>query len=140
MEVVGLGKACEIAKRGLEKTGEHLQQLRDRLFEGLKNNIENLRINGHPKLRLPNTLNVSFHGVTADALLAAVQDRVAVSAGAACHSGTVEMSSVLKAMRVPEEWARGTIRFSVGRMTTADQIDEVIRVFSAAVRKLTAQH
>ena len=140
MEVVGLGKACEIAKRDLEKTAEHLQQMRDRLFEGLKNNIENIRINGHPELRLPNTLSVSFHDVTADALLAAVQDRVAVSAGAACHSGAVEMSSVLKAMRVPEDWARGTIRFSVGRMTTADQIDEVVRVFSAAVSKQAAQH
>jgi cysteine desulfurase len=91
-------------------------------------------LNGHPEQRLPNTLNLSFRGVQANVLLAEIGDRVAASAGAACHADSVDLSGVLQAMRVPVEWAKGTVRFSVGRATTAAEVDRAARVVAEAVR------
>lgn len=136
LEIVGLGKACEIAGRHPENHIIHMQRMRDRLYEGLREKLDYLKLNGHPEKRLPNTLSVSFWGVNANQLLAEIEDDVAASAGAACHSGVVEMSYVLRAMHVPEEWAKGTVRFSVGRMTTEREIDRAIVVISEAVRRL----
>jgi cysteine desulfurase len=85
-----------------------------------------MRINGHPEHRLPNTLSAAFRGIDAPALLDRIGDRVAASAGSACHSGSTEVSPVLLAMRVPEEFARGTLRLSTGRMTTREEIEEAI--------------
>ncbi len=134
LEIVGLGEACEIAKRDLQKNSRQMRAARDRLHEGLISRAENLKLNGHPELRLPNTLNVSFRGAAANELLAAVQDRVAASAGSACHAGSVEISPVLKAMHVPEQWAGGAIRFSTGRMTTESEIEEAVRAVGDAVK------
>jgi len=134
--IVGLGKACEIAARDLKKNMEHMKMLRDRLHDGLLCELEQIKPNGHPDKRLPNTLNVSFKGLEANRILEEIGLEVAASAGAACHSDTVEISHVLQAMNIPLDWAKGTIRFSVGRMTTVEQIDKAVQVVVRAVKKL----
>ncbi len=133
LEIVGLGKACEVAKRDLEKNISHMKAMRDRLHDGLRDKLRDIKLNGHPEMRLPNTLNLSFLAMDANMLLSEIRDYVAASAGAACHSGGVEISYILKAMNVPVEWARGTLRFSTGRMTTEREIDKAIKIISDAV-------
>lgn len=136
LEIVGLGKACEIARKNLEQHMTHMKATRDRLHKGLSELPGNIRLNGHPEKRLPNTLSISFQNLPANRILEEIGLEVAASAGAACHADTVELSHVLKAMHVPLEWAKGTVRFSVGRMTTTDQIDRAIQVVSDAVTRL----
>jgi cysteine desulfurase len=134
LEIVGLGKACEVAQRDLDKHIAHMKFLRDRLHEGLMAQISDIRLNGDRQHCLPNTLSVSFRGQEANRILEDIGLEVAASAGAACHSDTVEISHVLEAMDVPLEWAKGTLRFSVGRMTTAAEIDQTIQVVAEATR------
>jgi cysteine desulfurase len=134
LEIVGLGKACEIARRDLVKNGDHMQAMRDRLYEGLKKKCDRVRLNGPPHQRLPNTLSLSFHDREANRILENIGLEIAASAGAACHSDTVEISHVLKAMDVPVDWAKGTLRLTTGRHTTADDIDRAVQVISDAVR------
>ena len=138
LEIVGLGKACEVAQRDLEDNMGRMKFLRDRLHEGLLGRLFDIRLNGHLQYRLPNTLNISFKGLEANRILEEISLEVAASAGAACHSDSVEISHVLRAMGLPLEWAKGTIRFSVGRMTTETEIDKTIRVVADAVSKLKA--
>jgi cysteine desulfurase len=138
LEIVGLGKACEIAHQDLENNMARMKFLRDRLHEGLLGRIFDIRLNGHLTHRLPNTLNISFKGLEANRILEEIGIELAASAGAACHADSVEISHVLKAMDIPLEWAKGTIRFSVGRMTTEAEIDKTIRVVADAVNKLKA--
>jgi cysteine desulfurase len=138
LEIVGLGKACEMADHSLDHTGRHLAAMRDRLYNGLTAQLDNMRLNGHPDERLPNTLSLSFRGLEANRILEEIGLEVAASAGAACHSDTVTLSHVLEAMRIPLEWAKGTIRFSTGRMTTPEQIDTAITVVASAVKRLKA--
>ena len=136
LEIVGLGKACEIAQQDLEMNMARMKFLRDRLHEGLLGRLFDIRLNGHLQHRLPNTLNLSFKGLEANRILEEISLEVAASTGAACHSDSVEISHVLKAMGTPLGWAMGTLRFSVGRMTTEAQIDKAIRVVADAVNKL----
>jgi cysteine desulfurase len=136
LEIVGLGKACEVARQGLQENMDHMKALRDRLREGLSGRLGNVRHNGHLERRLPNTLSVSFKGLEANRILEEIGSEVAASAGAACHSNRVEVSHVIKAMEVPLEWAKGTLRFSVGRMTTLEEIDTAIDVIVGAILKL----
>ena len=136
LEIVGLGKACEIAGRDLASNRLHMQQMRDRLFEGLKKKCAPLRLNGHPEQRLPNTLSLSFRDLEANRILDEIGPRVAAAAGAACHSDKVEVSQVLKAMAVPLEWAQGTLRLTTGRMTTEADIDTAVQVICEAVNTL----
>lgn len=136
MEIVGLGKACEIAKQDLEQNMAQMKKRRDQLHDGLIAQIDGIRLNGHPDLRLPNTLYLSFFGLEANRILEEIGMEVAASAGAACHADTVEISHVLTAMGVPEDWAMGTVRFSTGRMTTKEDIDRAIEVVMKAVQKL----
>jgi cysteine desulfurase len=140
LEIVGLGKACEIAFRQLDQNMAHLKSMRDRLHEGLAASLQPVRINGNLDKGLPNTLSISFENLQADRLLEEIGLEVAASAGAACHSDTVQVSHVLQAMGVPLNWATGTLRFSVGKMTTAEEIDRAIEVVRAAVRKLRSLH
>ena len=86
---------------------------------------------------MPNTLSLSFHGIEATTLLSELQD-VAASAGAACHSDDIDISAVLKAMKVPVEYAMGTIRLSTGRMTTEDEVDRVVSSITKTVKRLRA--
>ena len=134
-EVVGLGKACEIAKRDLKKNMSHMKEMRDSLYRGLKDKWKDLKLNGHPEKRLPNTLNVSFRGVEANRLLSEIREQVAASAGAACHSEGVEISEVIKALDVPMEWAKGTLRFSTGRMTTVQDIENSLEIIFHALKR-----
>jgi cysteine desulfurase len=135
--IVGLGQACHLSRRNLQKTQLHCQTTRDRLHTGLLHELGEggLRLNGHPEKRLPNTLSVSFRGVRANILLAEISGQVAASAGAACHADEVTVSAVLEAMRVPTDWAMGTVRFSVGRTTTAAEIDRAVSIVASAVRR-----
>ncbi len=134
LEIVGLGKACELIG-DLDKSVAHLRKMRDRLELGLLENFPEARINGHPEKRLPNTLSISFPNLEANTILAEL-DMVAASAGAACHADQVDVSSVLEALRLPLEYAMGTIRFSVGRFTTAAEIDRAIDEISTVVHRL----
>ena len=135
LEIVGLGKACEIAARDLSKNMNHMEFLRNRLHDKLTAKIEQVRLNGHPARRLPNTVNLSFYGLEANRILEEIGLEVAASAGAACHSDTVEISHVLTAMKVPKDWAKGTVRFSVGKMTTTAEIDRAVAVVASAVNQ-----
>ncbi len=136
LEIVGLGQACEIVRRDLLGNMVHMQAMRDRLHEGLRSKLgqDATRLNGHPELRLPNTLSLGFRGVEASTLLSEIADQVSASAGAACHSDGVSISAVLEAMKVPLEWAVGTVRFSVGRHTTGQEVDRAIHIIAGAVR------
>jgi len=136
MEIAGLGKACEIARRDLEKNRLHMQAMRDRLYEGLKKECEPVKLNGDLQKRLPNTLSISFRNLEANKILDEIAAMVAASAGAACHSDKVEVSAVLEAMKVPLEWAQGTLRLTTGRTTTAADIEKAIQVISSAVKRL----
>ncbi|MEJ2233288.1 MAG: cysteine desulfurase family protein [Syntrophobacterales bacterium] len=138
LQIVGLGKACEIAKRDLEKNMVHMQKLRDLLYQGLRHELDEVKLNGDPERRLPNTLSVSFKDLEANTLLAGIES-VAASAGAACHSDSVKISSVLEAMQVPREYAMGTIRFSTGKMTTAEEVELAVAAFVKAARRLLAE-
>jgi len=137
LEIVGLGMACEIAGENLESNINRMQGLRDRLHQGLVDDLGNTcALNGHPEKRLPNTLSLGFKGLAATRILEEIGLDVAASPGAACHSDTVEISHVLRAMGIDRQWAMGTLRFSVGRMTTTEEIDRARAVVTAAVRKL----
>lgn len=136
LEIVGLGQAAEIARRDMRANTAHMMAMRDRLYNGLAARLDRIQANGHPVERLPNTLSVSFRDVEANALLDLIGAQVAASAGAACHSDTVNVSTVLAAMQVPIRFAMGTLRLTVGKMTTGQEIDEAIKVLVEAVRQL----
>ncbi len=132
--IVGLGKACELIGQDLSAAQAHLGEMRDRLENGLKKKFLPLRINGHPQKRLPNTLSISFQSLAANCILSKLPG-VAASAGAACHSDGVDISLVLKAMQVPLEYAMGTIRFSMGRFTTTEEIDRALEEIIKVVKR-----
>jgi cysteine desulfurase len=121
-----LGKACEIAKESLNDS--KVKQLTDYFYDSLKEIFgEKIKLNGDPFKRLPNTLNVSFLGYNGSEILSKLGDEVAASTGSACHSGLVSISPVLNAMGVPYEIARGAVRFSLGRYTTKEDLDTVLK-------------
>ena len=135
--IVGLGKGCELAAENLDTNMAHMKKLCDRLYDGITVRVVDVRLNGHPEKRLPNTLSLSFKGLEANRILEEVGLEIAASAGAACHSDNVTISHVLEAMNVPVEWAKGTLRFSVGRTTTMAEIDRTIDIMSAAIERLS---
>ena len=116
-------------------SNKRILNLRDLLFQGIKNEIPEIRLNGHPEYRLTNTLSISFPGVEATRLLGEMNG-IAASAGAACHSDRTDISAVLTAMKVPMQYAIGTIRFSLGRFTTEQEIQKVIPIITEAYKKL----
>jgi cysteine desulfurase len=140
LEIVGMGQACEMARIGLDENNHHFREMADRLHANLLKALPDIKLNGHTTERLPNTLSIGFPGITAQALLAEIEDKVAVSAGSACHSGETKISPVLKAMNVDESLAKATLRFSTGRMTTSDEIDEAASIVVAAVKKLRREN
>ena len=132
---VGLGAACALAATELDWRQERQTQRRDYFHTGLKKLFgPGVHLNGHPTQRLPNTLNVSFDGHTGNEVLEMLGD-VAASTGSACHSGSREISSVLRAMGVSEEIGLGAVRFSLGRGTTSEEIDEVLDRFRYRVQR-----
>ena len=128
---VGLGAACEVAKPWLGM--ESVRQLRDLFWNLLQDAFgEHIALNGHPTERLPNTLNVSFIGRAGSEILARVEN-VAASTGSACHSGSLELSPVLKAMKIPPQIGMGAIRFSLGRTTTREEIESTVALLTKVV-------
>lgn len=126
--IVGLGAGCELARR---QDIARIRELRDYFWDKLRARLgENVVLNGHESERLPNTLNVGFRGVIGAQLLEKL-DGIAASPGSACHYGDVKMSAVLTAMRVNPEFGLGSIRWSLGRSTTREQIDAVIARLAA---------
>ncbi|MDP2998997.1 MAG: cysteine desulfurase family protein [Bryobacterales bacterium] len=126
---VGLGAACELAHSWIGRRS--IQELRDLFWRQLTEEFDgDVALNGHPTDRLPNTLSVSFPGKVGTEILHAL-DGVAASTGSACHSGSIELSPVLKAMRIPPETGMGAIRFSLGRTTTQEEIEAVVKRLKA---------
>jgi cysteine desulfurase len=124
---VGLGAACRLAREDLEQESTRIRALRDHLHQGLLGCVVGLTLNGHPEERLPNTLNVSFPGVTGSQVLAEIPE-IWASTGSACHEGSGQVSPVLRAMGVPEEVALGAVRLSLGRPTTGEEVDRAIQM------------
>lgn len=133
---VALGQACELAGHVTDGCTRHLMEMRDGLHRQFQQRLGETRLNGHPEKRLPNTLSIGIPGIEANELLDRIRNQVAASAGAACHAGRVEISSVLEAMKTPAEWAQGTLRLSTGRMTTADDILGAVEIITATVMEL----
>jgi cysteine desulfurase len=134
--LVGFGLACELAAGDLAERSPHLARLRDRLWDGIASKIPRVRRNGAPQALLPNTLNVEFEGADGEALLQALDlEGVAVSAGAACASGSIEPSHVLLAMGRSPEQARGSLRFSLGLGVDEGQLDAVLGLLPRLVAR-----
>ncbi|MGH7326077.1 MAG: cysteine desulfurase family protein [Candidatus Rokuibacteriota bacterium] len=135
--IAGFGKAVEVRGREMRAEGERVHGLRDRLWAGIQARVGEVRLNGHPTERLPGTDNVAFRHVESESIVLGLDLKgVAVSAGSACTAGHVEPSHVLVAMGVPLDWAMGAVRFSLGRSTTAEDIDYVLACLEPLVTKL----
>lgn len=135
--IVGLGKAAEVALRTLPAEGARLGALRDRLEKGLLATIPSARVNGAHAPRTPNTANLSFSFIEGESLVIALDLKgIACSTGAACSSGAVEPSHVLTAIGLPAAEARGSMRFSLGRMNTEEDVDFALGVIPEAVLRL----
>ena len=135
--LVGMGVAASLAKAGLSQSASSIGQLRDRLEAGILTGVPNTVVNGDDVLRVPNTTNIGFEGIEAESLLIALDlEGVAVSTGSACSSGTLEPSHVLRAMGLPNNRARNSLRFSLGPSTTDAEVDFVIGVLPSLVAKL----
>jgi len=133
--IVGLGMAAQMARHGLSDETARLRQLRARLKGALLTECPVALVNGHPDHHLPNTLNISFPGLIGNDILAEASG-IAASTGAACHSGSVEPSSVLLSMGLSRDNALGALRLSIGRYTTESQIDRAATEIVRAVRML----
>jgi cysteine desulfurase len=133
--IVGLGEAAGIAGRVMADEAKRIGALRDRLWAGLSANLDRIHRNGDPEHTLPNTLNVSFEYVEGESLMMAMKD-VAVSSGSACTSASLEPSYVLNALGVEGDLAHGSLRFSLGRSTTAAEIEHTIERVTSAVHRL----
>jgi cysteine desulfurase len=137
--IVGLGKAVEVRGRDMKDEAVRLTALRDRLWDGVRARVPDVRLNGHPSERVPGTANIAYKNVESESIVLGLDLKgIAVSAGSACTAGSVEPSYVLVAMGVPVEWAMGAVRSSLGRSTTAEDIDYVIESVEPIVRKLRA--
>lgn len=132
--IVGMGKAAEIAKLEMETEGERLCDLRDCLWKGIQDNIENAEINGHPTQRLPHNLSLFIPGIESRALIVNLKHDVALSTGSACTTAKVEPSHVILALHQNEERAHSSIRLGIGRRNTKDEVDFVIKKISDAIR------
>jgi cysteine desulfurase len=135
--IVGLGKACEVAKEQLKPDAQRLSQLRNRLEEGLST-LGNVFVNGAGAERLPHVTNLSFAQVDGQALIGGLNKTMAISSGSACMSAAIEPSYVLKAMGVDDELAYGSIRFSLGRNNTEEEIEFIIEEVKSVVRTIRA--
>lgn len=135
--IVGLGVACALAERELPERADGYARLRDRLWEGIQAKVGRVRRNGSPRHMLPNTLNVEFEGIAGEVLLEALDlEGISVSAGAACHSGSIEASHVLTAMGRSPQQARASLRLSVGHGVDDAQIDRVLSVLPDLVERV----
>lgn len=137
--IVGLGVACEMAQKDLEKNYTYVRNLRDKLEQGILNSVPDVKLNGHPDadLRLPNTLNVSFNFIEGESLLLFFDMKgIAASSGSACTSGSLEPSHVMGAMGVDIVLAHSSTRFSLGSDNTEEEIDFVLQELPPIVQRL----
>jgi cysteine desulfurase len=135
--IVGLGKAAELAMETIEEENSRVRALRDRFEKTLRTELDDVLINGDPKTRLPNTSNLAFIGVDAQAVLLKLdQAGICCSLGSSCTTGAIQPSHVLRAMHFSNERARSSIRFSFGRFNTEAELDKVLEVLPGIVRKL----
>lgn len=134
--IVGIGKAAELALDHLKDSGE-MKRLRDKLEQGLLSSFSNSHLNGNSARRVPNTTNIGFEYIEGEAILLYMDEKnVAASSGSACSSGSLEPSHVLRAMGVPFTSAHGSIRFSLSRYTTEEEIDYVLEIMPEVVNRL----
>ncbi len=135
--IVGMGKALEIASEGREENALRLRRLRDELIDEILNTIPDSRLNGHPKNRLPNNCHFSFGGIESEALLLRLDlAGVEASGGSACTSGSMEPSHVLQAIGLEKEYLQSSIRLTMGRQTTREEIRKTARILSEIVGDL----
>lgn len=134
--IVGFGRAAEIAAQEMGAEGQRVAALRDRLYQRIAASLDEVYLNGHPTLRLPGNLNLSFAYVEGEALLQELTDEIAVSSGSACASASLEPSYVLQALGVGPERLHTAIRFGVGRFNTEEEIDFAARRVVEAVKKI----
>ena len=136
--IVGFGKACELASDALDFELKEVKRLRDKLEQGIIKNVFNARLNSNSLNRVPNTTNIGFQYVEGELILLHLSDLgICASSGSACTAGSLEPSHVLKAMGVPFTALHGSIRFSLSRFTTEDEIDYVIENLPKVMDKLT---
>ncbi len=135
--IVGLGKACELAASKIDKEESHVHKLRDKLEAGILERCKNVTVNGDRKMRLPNTTNLSFEFIEGEAILYSLSDAgIAASSGSACTSGSLEPSHVIRAMGIPFTLAHGSIRFSLSRYNTEEEIDYTLEQLPPIVQRL----
>ena len=135
LEIVGLGQACELVHQNLGDYAGHMRDMRDRLQTNILAEFPWAKVNGDVENRLPNTLNISFRNIEANTILSEMVE-VAASAGAACHAEQVDVSHVLEAMHIPVDYAIGTIRFSVGRSTSTEDIERACEEIKRVIHSL----
>ncbi|GAB57744.1 IscS subfamily cysteine desulfurase [Rheinheimera nanhaiensis] len=135
-QIVAMGEAFRIAKLEMHDEIKRISALRDKLVNGVKD-IEQVFLNGHPTKRVPHITNISFNYVEGESLIMALKD-IAVSSGSACTSASLEPSYVLRALGMSDELAHSSIRFSIGRFTTEEQVDHTIKIVHQAIEKLRA--
>ncbi len=133
--IVGLGCAAAICQQNIKSDSARMQTLRDRLLNGLRQRLDLISVNGSMEHRLPNNINVSFHGVEGSSLIVGLDD-IAVSSGSACTSSHPEPSHVLRAIGIPDEHARAALRFGLNRWTSPDEIDYTIEKVTSLVTRL----
>lgn len=135
--IVGLGVACELAKKAIEEEGTRIKGLRDKLESAILEKIPNTRVNGHREKRLPNTTNIGFEFIEGEAILLLLDDKgIAASSGSACTSGSLTPSHVLRAMGIPWTFIQGSIRFSLSRYNAEEDIDYIIHNLSPIIERL----
>jgi cysteine desulfurase len=133
-QIVGMGEAFRIAREEMAQENERIRMLRDRLLKGVQN-IEEVYVNGDMERRVPHNLNISFNYVEGESLMMALRD-LAVSSGSACTSASLEPSYVLRAIGRPDELAHSSLRFSIGRYTTEQDIDRAVELIHQKISKL----
>ena len=137
--IVGFSKAVEIAQQEMTEEAERLSQLRDKLIGGLLERIDHTRLNGHPVKRLPNNVNISIDFVEGESMLLNLDlEGICASTGSACSSASLEPSHVLLAMGLAQEQAHGSLRFTLGKWTTEEEIERVLEVLPPIVTRLRA--
>jgi cysteine desulfurase len=135
--IVAMGKAAEIAMRDMEKETEHLKALKARLEKGMAERVPHIKVNGHPEKRLPNTSNISFEFVEGESLLLNLDMKgIAASSGSACTSGSLEPSHVLVSMGLSHELSHGSVRFSLGKSNTVEEIDYLLEIMPPIVERM----
>ena len=135
--IIALGKACELASEHVDEENLQVRALRDKLESSLVSRIPDIKVNGDPEHRLPNTSNISFGYVEGEAILLMMdQMGICASSGSACTSGSLEPSHVLMAMSIPFTFAHGSIRFSLSRFNTEQEVDFVIDVLPGIIQNL----